>query len=648
MMPELLSVVLIVLVTLLILLIMRFRRILAERNYFEDILDAVPQPITATDLNMHWTFVNKAVEEMLGVNRKTIYGKHCSNWKADICNTDKCGIACLRKGQTKSEFQNKESDHWYQTNVAFIQNKKGEKTGHIELVWDIHAERASEELMIATLRSIGDGVIACDKNGAVTLLNKAAETLTGWPAEAALGHDIEDVFNIVNQATRGKVINPVHHALQKRISVELPDHTLLISKKGTERRIADSCTLIHDVKDKVLGAVLVFRDITAEYALQEQLNHSQKMDAIGQLAGGFAHDFNNMLAGIKGCAELLQFQKSISENKECAEYLGMILTAVQRASDLAGKLLTFSRRQVIHSTPIDVHQAIKDAISLLEKTIDKRIRILSDLSAETSVVIGDQTQLQNVFLNMGINAFHAMPEGGTLSFASKIIDLNQIYCDASPFGLVPGNYIDIEIRDTGFGVKPENLSRIFEPFFTTKEPGKGTGLGLAVAYGAIQQHNGAITVYSEPENGTCFHIFLPLTDKTVTSLSQEPEVIHGKGLVLVADDESVMRTVARAFLKQWGYETLIAENGLMAVDLYRERAGEIDLVILDMIMPEMNGRDCFFAMKNIRPDVKIVISSGFSRNENIQDLKEHGLKGFVRKPFSSAEFSRIVADALRG
>lgn len=644
---ELLSVVLAVLAMLLILLIIRYRRILAERNYFEDILDAIPQPITVTDLDMHWTFVNKAVEKMLGVNRKTIYGKHCSNWKADICNTEKCGIACLRKGQNKSEFQNKESDHWYQTNVSYIQNKKGKKTGHIELVWDIHADRASEELMIATLRSIGDGVIACDKNGIVTLLNKAAESLTGWPAEAAIGHDIEDIFNIVNHVTHGKVMNPVRYALQQGASAELPDHTLLISQSGTEYRIADSCTLIQDVKEKVLGAVLVFRDITAEYALQEQLNHSQKMDAIGQLAGGFAHDFNNMLTGIKGGAELLQFQKNISDNKESAEYLDMILAAVGRASDLAGKLLTFSRRQVIHSTPIDVHQAIKDAIALLEKTIDKRIRILSDLSAEASVVIGDQTQLQNAFLNMGINAFHAMPDGGTLSFASKITALSQTYCDESPFGLIPGNYIDIEVRDTGFGIKPENLSRIFEPFYTTKEPGKGTGLGLAVTYGAVQQHKGSITVYSEPGKGTCFHIFLPLTDKTLMALSYEPEVIHGKGLVLVADDELVMRTVARAFLKQWGYDTLIVENGRMAVDLYRERAGEINLVILDMIMPEINGRDCFFAIKKIRPDAKIVLSSGFSRNEDIRDLKEHGLKGFVRKPFSSGEFSRIVAEALR-
>lgn len=647
-MIELLTVVLITLITLLILQIIRSRRILAERHYFEEILDAIPQPITVTDLNMRWTFVNKAVEEMLGVNRETIYGMHCSNWKADICNTDKCGIVCLRKGQTKSEFQNKESDHWYQTNVSYIHNKKGEKTGHIELVWDIHAERASEELQIATLRSIGDGVIACDKNGVVTLLNKAAESLTGWSADSAIGCDIEAIFNIVNEATRGKVTNPVHHALREGISVELPDHTLLISHDGTEYRIADSCTLIRDVKEKVLGAVLVFRDITAEYALQEQLNHSRKMDAIGQLAGGVAHDFNNMLGGIRGCAELLQLQENVSGNEESKEYLSMILTSAERAADLAGKLLTFSRRQIVHSTPVDAHQAIKDAISLLEKTIDKRIEIISDLSAEASVVIGDLTQLQNIFLNIGINASHAMPEGGTLSFTSKMINLTETYCDASPFDLVEGNYIGIEIRDTGCGIKPENLSHIFEPFYTTKEQGKGTGLGLAAAYGAVQSHKGSITVYSEPGNGTCFHILLPLTDKAVRSLHYEPEAIHGKGLVLVVDDESVMRTVARAFLKQWGYDTLVAENGRMAVELYREHAGEIDLVILDMIMPEMNGRDCFFAMKSIRPDAKIVLSSGFSRNEDIKDLKEHGLTGFVKKPFSSAEFSKIVAAALRG
>ena len=285
-------------------------------------------------------------------------------------------------------------------------------------------------------------------------------------------------------------------------------------------------------------------------------------------------------------------------------------------------------------------------VSFLENTIDRRISLETNLLADHSAVIGDPSQLHNSFLNLGINASHAMPEGGTLVYSSQNISLDPPFCETSTFNLQPGDYLKIEVRDTGYGIKPENLSQIFDPFYTTKEPNRGTGLGLATVYGTIQQHSGAINVYSEEGIGTTFQILLPLASEGHAGELAPSQKLTGSGRILVADDEEVMRITAKAILEDLGYEVVLAKNGQEALYLYIKNKEDLDLVILDMIMPVMNGRDCYFEIKKYDPEARIILSSGFTKEDDLHDMKQHGLNWFIRKPYHSANLSQIVQKAL--
>lgn len=506
--------------------------------------------------------------------------------------------------------------------------------------------RRSEEDLRTTLDSIGDAVIATDAQGLIVRMNPVAENLTGWPSTEAVNRPLQEVFHLVHQQTREDLPCPAQQVLELQQRVELPADTLLISRSGKKYRIADSAAPIRRENQQLNGVVLVFRDITEETILQEQLLQSRKMDTIGQLAGGVAHDFNNMLGGILGSAELLK--RRLDPDEKNQKYIGMIVDAAQRAADLTSKLLTFARKQHVSSTPVDAHLALNKAIELLQNTVDRRIRIHRALQAPHCMVVGDLSQLQNAFLNLGLNAAQAMPDGGDLHFGTRIQQLDPEYCARSSFELQPGSFLEVEIRDSGQGILPENLERIFEPFFTTKEQGQGTGLGLAAVLGTVQMHHGAITAYSEPGNGSVFRLLLPLSDAPHAVVIDSPTLLCGSGLILVVDDEHVMRATAEAILVDLGYTVMLAENGRVGLELYRQYHSTIDLVLLDMIMPEMNGRDCFRRMKAIKPEVKVILSSGFSRSEELTDMRLQGLCGFIQKPYRSITLSRVVAGALKG
>lgn len=505
--------------------------------------------------------------------------------------------------------------------------------------------RKLAEYLRVTLDSIGDAVITTDLDGKIVNMNPVAEKLTEYKTDIARNKPLPEVFNIINGETREKVENPAEEVLKYGNKVGLANHTILISKSGKEYQIADSAAPIKKPNGEIIGVVLVFRDITEEYKLQKQLQHSQKMDAIGQLAGGIAHDFNNIIGGIIGAAEVLQYQLKSDENSK--KYVSMIMNSAERAAELASKLLAFSRRQKAGSTPVDIHHVIKEVVDILKTTIDKRIEIIIDLHAESAWVIGDPSQLQNVFLNLGINSSHALPDGGTIHIRTRNISLSQTYCNTSSFDIKAGSYIEIEVEDNGTGIAKEHLPHIFEPFFTTKEQGKGTGLGLSAVYGTVQQHKGAINVYSEVGKGTCFHIYFPVTeDHPSTPVIVEKPVL-GEGTILLVDDEVVIRTTGKALLKEYGYTVYLAENGENALEIFKSKKDEIDLVILDMIMPKMNGRQCFYQLKKIKPDIKIIITSGFTKSGDLADLEKNGLFGFIRKPFRGAELSKIVNEAIK-
>ncbi len=529
----------------------------------------------------------------------------------------------------------KGNELWFQATIVPLFDDQGE-VEHIMVVSVATTERKRAEQQLAeekerlavTLQSIGDGVITTDTGGNVLLMNPIAEALTGWELRDASGRPLSEIFQIVNANTSEPVENPVAKVIESGQIVGLGNHALLISKTGDQYHVADSGSPIRDSEGCIIGIVLVFRDVTEEYRIREQLHQSQKMEAIGQLAGGVAHDFNNTLAGISGAAELLG--EVLSDRPDDFELVGMIRKSVRKAADLTSKLLAFARRQQSATMVLDLHHVIKESLALLKNSVDRKISFVTELHADRSNVMGDPSHLQNTIMNLAINSSHAMPDGGTITLKSHLVDLNEEYCSDSLFDIEPGTFIELMVTDTGIGIESKDLPRIFEPFFTTKICGKGTGLGLASVFGTIQQHNGSITASSKVGEGSSFHIYLPLTEKETTSPPAEPKVNQGSGTILLVDDEPVLLNTTSAILQSLGYTVQVAENGAVALELFRENPDVFDLVLLDMIMPVMSGKECFMELKKIRPEIKVILLSGFIKEDDLEGMKTKGLKGFVR------------------
>lgn len=474
-------------------------------------------------------------------------------------------------------------------------------------------------------------------DGTYVKVNPAFEKITGYTEEEILGRHGNNLTLRQNKAE-------AESFAKQLMATGRVDNALIktLTKSGEERYTMFSTRIIDFNAERCFLSLTI--DMTETRRIQNQLFQAQKMDAIGQLAGGVAHDFNNMLGGIMGSVELLQLNLDNPQKRD--KYLGLIKTTTERAAELAAKLLAFSRKSDIELIPVDIHKIIEDTYELLSHTINKKINIDLNLQAERSIVRGDMSQMMNIFLNLGINAGHAMPDGGELTFLTRTAELDETWCRINSPDLKPGPYIIIEVRDTGYGIPQESIGQLFDPFFTTSEKGKGTGLGLSVVYGNIKQHNGTITVYSEQGRGTLFHVYIPLADDDIPLTAKSNELISGSGVVLVVDDEEMMRLTAREILQYLGYEVLEAVNGKDGLDLFIKEHDRIDAVLLDMVMPVMNGHECFIEMKKIDPAVKVIISSGFILDHNLDEMKQGGLMGFIRKPYQSADLSRILAEVL--
>ncbi len=396
------------------------------------------------------------------------------------------------------------------------------------------------------------------------------------------------------------------------------------------------------------GAIARVQAQEALFQSEQRLRQSEKMQAIGQLAGGVAHDFNNQLTGIIGNADLVQV--TMLEQPEVSKYVGNILTAANRAADLTAKLLAFARKGNYLALPVDIHQIINEVASLLLRSVDKNIRIEQQLKAKKSVIIGDPTQLQNALLNLAINARDAMPDGGELLFATDNVDLDQEFCRSDSFDISSGAYLEILVKDTGMGIDREIQSRIFEPFFTTKKEGKGTGMGLAAVYGTINTHRGSLRVSSELKHGTAMKLHFPLAPSQKTSAMDETrpviEVMGGSASIMVVDDEDLVLTTVSSMLGGLGYQVVQCRNGAEALKVYQKQWQNIDLVILDMVMPEMGGRAAFLEMRKINPDIVAVLSSGYSVAGEAQTSLREGVRGFLQKPYNLAELSRNVRALL--
>ena len=399
----------------------------------------------------------------------------------------------------------------------------------------------------------------------------------------------------------------------------------------------------YDAARCLVGMVTITRNVTEQSRLEERLRQSEKMDAVGQLAGGIAHDFNNQLSGIIGFSDLLSKRL---EDPKLRHYAESILTASRRAAHLTSQLLAFSRKGKFLSVPVDVHGVIAEAVALLKRSIDKRIEVRERLEAEPSLIRGDPSQMQSALLNLAINARDAMPDGGEILFSTRITRLEK---KAFDFDIPAGNYLEVSITDNGTGMSAEVKRHLFEPFFTTKEQGKGTGLGLASVFGTVKSHKGAVTVYSEQGRGTTFKLYLPLMEEHHVApelpAGTEPRARRG-ARILVIDDEPVICDSAVEMLRDLGYEAEAYCDPQKALDYYRTAASAIDLVILDMVMPKMTGRQLFAAMKAINPQIRALLSSGYSLNGEAQRILDEGVLEFIYKPYQQSDLARLVDGVL--
>jgi PAS domain S-box-containing protein len=494
-----------------------------------------------------------------------------------------------------------------------------------------------ERKLRATLQSIGEGVVTTNTKGEVEDFNAVAERWSGFKLEDVVGRPVDEIFQLVTSDS-----NPVIE-LNSNGDSSPTTSGLLKTSDGSSLPIVRTAASISLPEGKQSGTVIVFRDMTRENELQQEIEQVRRLDALGQLAGGVAHDFNNMLGGIIGAAEILKDQ---IDDEDLSEFPELILESADGATELTAQLLSFARKQPVAKDYVHAHQIIDDTVGVLKRTIDRRIRISIEANAAKDVVEGDRTLLKSCLLNLGINASHAMPSGGTLLFATRELTLEAEDCEETSFDVVPGRYIELRVEDTGTGISPEVVERIFEPFFTTKELGKGTGLGLAAVFGTVQQHHGSVTVDSEPGRGTCFVVRLPLADQPAGPARTKDADIMGQGTVLVVDDETVLQKMAAKTLEALGYEVLTASDGREAIDVYMSEQGRIDVVLLDMIMPTMNGRDCLVELKRLDPNVNVIATSGFSSPTDLQEMRRLGITAQLPKPYRRADLSKAISRAI--
>jgi signal transduction histidine kinase/CheY-like chemotaxis protein len=410
---------------------------------------------------------------------------------------------------------------------------------------------------------------------------------------------------------------------------------------------------LKDRRGEIIGTWGISRDIKRQKQTEAELEMSemkfrqaQKMEAFGQLAGGIAHDFKNMLSIILGSGQLIQM-KLHGSNPEIKDHIDMLIDATTRAADLTQKLLTFARKDSYNVVPLEINNVIRSVTGLLKHTFDKNIRIVECLNAANSMVCGEYVQIQNALLNLAINARDAMPQGGVLTFATDEILSGQRPPDLKHQPAELGRFLQITVTDTGCGMDDQTKHRAFEPFFTTKEAGKGTGLGLSSVYGAIKSHNGLIELETELKKGTTFKIFLPLVEKAERAIAPEKPIPNkGSGKILVVDDEEDVRFIIGQFLDLMGYSVIACRSGADAVAYYTEHHAEIDALIIDNVMPNMDGLECVKKIKLINSGAKILMSSGYDLFSDTQQIITVGVSGFIQKPIQAHELARTMSEVL--
>jgi PAS domain S-box-containing protein len=528
---------------------------------------------------------------------------------------------------------------------APINNPAGGTAQYILSYRDIterELSNAARMRMAAIVESSEDAIIGKNLQGIITSWNGGAEKIFGYAAEEMIGQSIRCLLPSDRTHEEDEILALIRQG-------ETINHFETVRKRKDDRQIRVSLTIspILDAQKNVVGVSKIARDITQTRLLQEQLRHSQKMDALGQLTGGIVHDFNNLLGAIVGNLDLLE--RSLAGNEEALKRVRTAQKAATRGANLTRRLLAFSSCEALNPGPVSIETTIREMEELAGRTLGPEIRVVTHCDADIPPVTIDAAALENALLNLLVNARDAMPKGGSVTIGAHIVELGSHYPLVQTGEINSGSYACISVSDTGHGMSRQTLERAVEPFFTTKSREKGTGLGLAMVYGFIKQSGGALRLYSEEGFGTTVSLYLPLTGETAAPTAAV-EVVHLPGKLgstaLLVDDEPALLEIAEAYLTEMGYTVLQAQNGSAAFDLLAQ-AEEIDLLVTDVIMPgAMNGIELAQKVRELRPGIRVIFTSGFPA-EALAERSGRLMDGpLLRKPYQRNEFLGIVAKTM--
>ncbi|MBW2001372.1 MAG: PAS domain S-box protein, partial [Deltaproteobacteria bacterium] len=608
---------------------------------YRNILESIEEGYYEVDTAGNFSFFNDAICKMLGYTNDEVMGMNSRQYidkesAKRLCQTFnrvyKTGeptkifdFEIIRKDTTKG---------YVETSVSLMKDAEGNSTGFRGIIRDITKRKQTKTELIQAknflqniLDSSIDGITTTDLQGNLIYTSPRTKDILGYVQEAAISkkgysfysNGIKDAKTIMKELT---------------IKGELRDYEMkFIRKDGEFIDINLSASLLRNEKGEVIGTLGIYRDITEKNMLENQLAQAQRVEALGTLAGGIAHNFNNLLMGIQGNASLMLLETDPAEPNY--QKLKTIEQSVQSGSRLTRQLLGYAREGKYEIKPISLNQLLKETSDTFSIT-KKEIRIHQELAQDLFGIKADQGQIEQALLNLYVNATDAMPRGGDLFL--KTINVKHKDIKKKSFKTKPGNYVLLTVRDTGTGMEKATMKRIFEPFFTTKGLAKGTGLGLASTYGIIKAHGGYIDVDSEKGHGTTFYVYLPASKKRLEKpIKSTNQIIKGRGTILLVDDEEIVLDASFNMLKSLGYTVLKAKGGREAVETYKENIDKINMVLLDIIMPDMSGGQAYDRMKEIDPDIKVLLSSGYNIEGQATELLAKGCNGFIQKPFNMKE-----------